>query len=63
MRASQKTVYGTCAGQSSMSKTKSKRGKETARKKKGKRKNPPFALNHHGDCNILLSVVVTSYTK
>ena len=63
MHASQKTVYSTCAGQSNMSKTKSKGGKETARKKKEKERNPPLVLNHHKDCNILLSIVVTSYTK
>lgn len=63
MHASQKTVYSTCAGQSNMSKTKSKGGKETARKKKEKDRIPPLLLNHHKDCNILLSVIVNSYTK
>lgn len=43
MHASQKTVYSTCAGQSNMSKTKSKGGKETARKKKRKKTEPPLA--------------------
>lgn len=42
VHASQKTVYSTCAGQSSMSKTKSKRGKETACKEGGKKRTPPW---------------------
>lgn len=40
MQASQKAVYSTCACQSNMSKTKSKGGKETARKKKEKERTP-----------------------